>query len=151
MCCIYNIPLRKLNLITKHIKCWYHEKQSYLHELDWGEVGRAPTLLRDEVTQDRVTGGHRNDLSTHIIWFQSLIKMGPQSSFLFFRPVTQWPIKTGGSVWPAIRTTVWEQHLQFTCKSWHHVAKMPDSQFGISVYHTINLFLETKRKKISSL
>ena len=97
------------------------------------------TLQWDEVTQDRVTGGHRNDWAL-TSWFQSLIKMVLQSSFLLFHPVTQWSIKAGGSIWSAIHATVWEQNLQFTCKTWHHVDTMPESQFRISIYCTINLF-----------
>ena len=30
-------------------------------------LAELPTLLGDEVTQDGLTGGHRNDLSAHVI------------------------------------------------------------------------------------
>lgn len=149
-CCIYNMSLGKLNLISKHMSCWYHGKQSCVPWtwLRWGQQSSAP--LWNEVTQDRVTGGHRNNLSTHIIWFQSLIKMVLQSSFLFFCPVTQWSIKAGGSIWPAIHATV---RMKFTV----HLQKLASCRYNAweAVWHFrwpyYKSFLVNKEGKLSNL
>lgn len=142
-CCTYNMSLGKINLISKHMSRWYHEKQSCVSWtwLKWGQ--QSSTRLWNEVTQDRVPGGHRNKLTSFdfSLWSKWCFnQVSCFSALLHNDPLRQVDQFDQPSMQP------WERNLQFTCKSWHHADTMAERQLGISIYHTINLFQWTKRE-----